>query len=134
MKHENECSEANPQIPVISISQSAIEAAIKLRKQNPEWTNLGIRLYLAGKGCDGFDYGVTFDQFTNDDLVINISSDLDVGVDTATLQFVSGSFIDWVDDHRGRGFLVQNPNHKKFRGKFFKRKVWQDRLLGTPHS
>jgi iron-sulfur cluster assembly accessory protein len=86
-----------------------------------------LRVWLEGKGCDGFYYGVSFDQANGDDIVF-ISSGVQVVVDPQTIEYVDGSEIDWIDDERGRGFLVNNPNHKKFRGKFYKRQQWQERL------
>jgi iron-sulfur cluster insertion protein len=73
---------------------------------------------------------VTFDDRTDEDYASQ-QSDLELIVDKDTHQFVKGSSLEWVDDERGKGFVVENPNHKKYRGKFFKRKSWQQRLLKT---
>jgi len=113
---------------IINLTTKAIEAAKNLREENPLWSGLDLRVYLSGKGCDGFDYGVTFDNRNESD-VVHSFGEVSTLVDPETAKFVNGSIIDWVDDERGRGFLVENPNHKKFRGKFFKRKNWEERLL-----
>jgi iron-sulfur cluster assembly accessory protein len=113
--------------PMVHLTPQAVEAAKRLRSENPDWTGLDLRIYLSGKGCDGFEYGVTFDARQDLDHVQNFD-DMLIVVDPDTVTFVQGSNIDWVDDERGRGFLVDNPNQKKFRGKFFKRKDWRERL------
>ncbi len=113
---------------IINLTTKAIDAATRLRNENPEWSGLDLRIYLSGKGCDGFDYGVTFDSRNATD-VVQCFGDVSTLVDPETAKFVRDSVVDWVDDERGKGFLVENPNHKKFRGKFFKRKNWEDRLL-----
>ena len=101
--------------------------ALSMQTQNPEWENFCLRVYLAGKGCDGFDYGVCFDKKEDDDVVQQCGA-LTLISDTETVKFVDGSSIIWTDDDRGKGFLVENPKHKKFRGKFFKRKNWEQNL------
>ena len=87
-----------------------------------------LRLYLEGKGCDGFYYGVAFDHPAPSDHHFQ-QGKVDLIVDAESLRFVTGSTIDWVDDKRGRGFLVDNPAHRKYRGKFYKKSFWQKQLL-----
>ncbi|MFK7823882.1 MAG: HesB/IscA family protein [Oligoflexales bacterium] len=115
----------------IIFSDDAIINALDLRKNNPDWQEKSLRLYLEGKGCDGFYYGVCFDEAKPEDLRLAQSfggESIDLLVDSDTLKFTDGSQIIWVDDERGKGFLVENPNHRKFRGKFFKRSNWEQRL------
>ena len=57
-----------------------------------------------------------------------MQENINIVVDPDTYTFCKGSVIEWVDDDRGQGFLVENPNHKKFRGKFYKRQSWQKAL------
>ena len=123
----------------VVLDHSALEAAIRLQVEEPDYTGLPLRLYLDGKGCDGFYYGVTFAEQTPDDIVFQ-QDPITIIVDPDTIEFVQGSTITWVDDERGRGFLVNNPNHRKFRGKFYKKRAWQERLaeknaaVATPKS
>ena len=117
----------------IHITPDAVTAAIRFQEETPQFRGLPLRLYFAGKGCDGFEYGVTFDQAEKDDARFDWGA-VQIVVDEKTLPFVEGSIIDWVDDDRGRGFLVNNPGHRKFRGKFYKRSNWQERLLGGHHD
>lgn len=114
----------------VTLEPVAVEQALKLQDSNPEWKNLSLRLYLEGKGCDGFYYGVTFDKPGHEDLHLPQGQNgcIDLIVDSETRDYVNGSQITWVDDERGTGFLVENPSHKKFRGKFFKRKSWRNKL------
>ncbi len=114
----------------IHLSQQALANALELQRVTPDFNNLSLRLYLEGKGCDGFYYGVTFDAPQERDRHFSYGQ-LDVIVDPETLEFVQGSSIDWIDDERGRGFLVTNPRQKAFRGKFFKRSAWIKKLSGS---
>ncbi len=109
-------------------SEEAAAMAHRLRDETADWQNLPLRIYIEGKGCDGFFYGVSFDEKQPEDLVASLDG-LEVIIDEESYQFLKDSKIVWADDERGRGFLVENPNHKKFRGKFFRRKTWKERLL-----
>lgn len=109
----------------ISITPEAYKKAMDLRKNNKEYQGKGLRLYLDGKGCDGFYYGVSFDQKSKEDLYLEVE-DLEILIDEETYYFCAGSTIKWlVHEELGEGFLVDNPDHRKFRGKFYKRKSFQ---------
>ena len=117
--------------PEIILAPDAVVAALRFRDENTSFQGLDLRVYLSGKGCDGFEYGVSFDAREPEDRVFVVNKDLSLICDERTLEFVSGSTIIWVDDERGRGFLVENPGHKKFRGKFYKKSAWITRLTGS---
>ncbi len=116
---------------MIQITERAIHKAIALQAENKEWHSKFPRLYLEGKGCDGFFYGVTFDEASETDMRIPLEKEgvsIEILVDPDTHPFVENVLIDWVEDTRGTGFLIHNPDQRKFRGKFFKRPAWQEKL------
>ena len=110
----------------IFMTPDAVEAAREFRRENFEYSQLDLRIYLSGKGCDGFDYGVSFDSASQGDLKFEIAQDLTLICDEQSIEFLTGSTVTWVDDERGRGFVVDNPNHKKYRGKFYRRASWKN--------
>jgi iron-sulfur cluster insertion protein len=114
----------------VNFTDEAAMAALDLQAKTPEYQGLAVRVYIDGKGCDGFYYGVTFDAPSADDLKFEVKG-LQVIIDSETLKYIRGSEISWVSDERGTGFLVSNPNHKKFKGKFFKREKWQERMASN---
>jgi len=118
-------------MPDIRLTPEALEVAERMAAEEPAYKDLALRVYLEGKGCDGFYYGVTFSAPLEGDISFTQGA-LTLVVDKEALQFLDGSEIAWVDDERGRGFLVENPQHKRFRGKFFKRKSWQEKLTSSP--
>ena len=90
-----------------------------------------LRVYLAGKGCDGFNYGVQFDHKNDDDLCFyQADDDYKIGVicDKNSYEFIKGSTIDYVKENDRSGYVINNPFHKKYRGKFYKNSKWQDKL------
>jgi iron-sulfur cluster assembly accessory protein len=111
----------------VAFSEEALAQASRMAQEDAALATKPLRVYLEGKGCDGFFYGVAFDEVRAGDLRFEQGS-LEIIVDPETLRFVCGSQVDWVDDERGRGFLVTNPQHRKYRGKFYKRRSWQELL------
>lgn len=91
-----------------------------------------LRVYIEGKGCDGFFYGVAFDQAKPEDFVF-VGTSIDIVVDPQSLSFIYGSEVSWMKTDDGEGFLVKNPNHDRFRGKFYKKRAWQE-VLTSPSS
>ena len=110
----------------ISISPEAYQKAVELRQANEQYAGKSLRLYLDGKGCDGFYYGVSFDKKAKDDFSLQVD-DLEIIIDEESYYFCSGSTITWlVHKELGEGFLVENPEHRRFRGKFYKGKSFRE--------
>ena len=67
-----------------------------------------LRISVEGGGCSGFQYDVDRSR-AEDDLVIARDSAV-VLVDPASVPFLAGSEVDFVDDLIGASFRVVNPN------------------------
>ena len=69
-----------------------------------------LRISVEGGGCSGFQYKFDIDHAqTDDDLVIERDNAV-VLVDSASVPFLAGSEVDFVDDLIGASFRVNNPN------------------------
>ena len=69
-----------------------------------------LRIGVVGGGCSGFSY--TFDlanEKAGDDMVIERDG-ASVLIDEASLPFLDGSEIDYVDELIGAAFRINNPN------------------------
>lgn len=80
-----------------------------LASQNADTSVAGLRVGVRGGGCSGFQYQLAFDEQRETDTVFE-SHGLKLLVDTASLPYVTGSTIDYVDSLQGAGFQVNNPN------------------------
>jgi iron-sulfur cluster assembly protein len=80
-----------------------------LSAQQAEAGLAGLRVGVRGGGCSGFQYQLAFDEQRDSDLVFE-SHGLKLLVDRESLQFVSGSTIDYEESLQGAGFKVNNPN------------------------
>jgi iron-sulfur cluster assembly protein len=69
----------------------------------------GLRVGVRGGGCSGFQYALAFDEQRDDDTVFE-DKGIRLLVDRASLPYVQGSVIDFVDGLQGAGFKVDNPN------------------------
>jgi len=71
--------------------------------------SLALRIFVAGGGCSGLQYGMTLDEEQEGDTVIS-QGDIKVLVDEMSLGYITGSEVDYVDSLMGAGFTVNNPN------------------------
>ncbi len=94
---------------MISMTDRAIEKVKEFSSQMPEAQGKDLRIFIQGVGCSGFSYGFTFDEQRDDDTVV-ASGDLRVLVDPHSAPHLSGAAVDFVEDERGAGFTVDNPN------------------------
>ena len=90
----------------------SVVASTKVRELLEQEGNpaLGLRVYVAGGGCSGLQYGMALDDNTlDDDYVVGVEG-IRVLVDSESARFLEGSEIDYVDSLMGAGFTVNNPN------------------------
>lgn len=118
----------------IKLTDRAVACTVELARL-PEYSNYGVlRIYLAGKGCSGFNYGVQFDDQRPEDLLFPQAEGVMLVCDADSYVFLKGALIDYVDDERGKGYWVENPHHRRYRGKFYKKKMWQEALQQRKES
>ncbi|WP_165423785.1 iron-sulfur cluster insertion protein ErpA [Ktedonosporobacter rubrisoli] len=93
---------------VISMTPIAADKVRELLAQEND-PALGLRVFVAGGGCSGLQYGMTLDEEQEGDTVINVG-DFKVFVDEMSLTYITGSEVDYVDSLMAAGFTVNNPN------------------------
>ena len=81
-----------------------------LSQQNPQ--PRGLRVAVVGGGCSGFSYQMNFENETNGIDKIFDFGGLQVFVDQASLMYLKGTKIDYVETLEGSGFKFDNPNVK----------------------
>lgn len=70
-----------------------------------------LRVWVAGGGCSGLQYGMALDDGSPEDGDQVFETELvKVIVDPLSLQYMEGSIVDYIDDPMGGGFKVENPN------------------------
>jgi iron-sulfur cluster assembly accessory protein len=92
----------------VTISERAAQRIGAILKSEGDGAML--RISVEGGGCSGFQYKFDVERGkTDDDLVIERDSAV-VLVDSASVPFLAGSEVDFVDDLIGASFRVVNPN------------------------
>lgn len=81
-----------------------------LTKQDPHPS--GMRVSVVGGGCSGFSYQMNFESESNGIDKIFDFDGLKVFVDQASLMYLKGTRIDFVETLEGAGFKFENPNVK----------------------
>lgn len=72
----------------------------------------GLRIAVVGGGCSGFSYSMAFETAPNMlDKTYNYEG-LKVFVDQASLLYLDGAEVDFVETIEGSGFKFNNPNVK----------------------
>jgi iron-sulfur cluster insertion protein len=86
-------------------------AARKVNSLVTEEGNAGLKLrvYVTGGGCSGFQYGFSFDETVNDDDTVVSNSGADLVVDPLSIQYLTGSRVDYLEGLQGSRFVVENP-------------------------
>jgi iron-sulfur cluster assembly accessory protein len=81
-----------------------------LAQQSP--SPLGLRVSVVGGGCSGFSYQMNFENETNGIDKVYEFEGLKVFVDQASLMYLKGTKIDYIESLEGAGFKFENPNVK----------------------
>jgi iron-sulfur cluster assembly accessory protein len=91
----------------LSITERAAKRIGQILKTEGDGAML--RISVEGGGCSGFQYKFNVERNQADDDTV-ISRDPVVLVDPASVPFLDGSEVDFVDDLIGASFRVTNPN------------------------
>lgn len=94
------------QITLTSPAAAAVQDL--LQKRNLE--GYALRVYVAGGGCSGFQYGMALEGNIRETDHIFEQHGVKLVVDEMSIEYLHGATIDYVDEIMGSGFKIQNPN------------------------
>ena len=91
-------------------------AAAKINELLTEESKVGagLRVFVQGGGCSGFQYGLMIDKaetVTDGDEVFE-SNGVRLFVDPISVRYLAGAEVDYIDNVSGGGFTIKNPNAK----------------------
>ena len=106
-----------PSVPynqiMINVTESAAEKITELLAEENK-VGAGLRVFVQGGGCSGFQYGLMIDEGEGDassDQVFEVSG-VRVLVDPISIRYLKNAEVDFVDNNMGGGFTIKNPNAK----------------------
>ncbi|MBM3725413.1 MAG: iron-sulfur cluster assembly accessory protein [Acidobacteria bacterium] len=96
---------------MLQLSEKAVEKVQEiLDTQEPK--PAGLRISVVGGGCSGFQYSMAFENAPGLlDKTYHFSG-LKVFIDQASMLYLDGAEVDYVDSFEGSGFKFNNPNVK----------------------
>lgn len=95
---------------MVTISPGAEQKIRELIKD--EQDAVGLRVYVRGGGCHGYQYGMAFETKIGEDDSIIEKGDIKVIMDSQSAPLLSGAEVDYVDSLQGSGFAIKNPQAK----------------------
>jgi iron-sulfur cluster insertion protein len=98
---------------LINVTPSAATKISELLTEENK-VEAGLRVFVQGGGCSGFQYGLMIDEGEGDastDAVIE-SNGVKLLVDPISARYLKGAEVDFVDNVTGGGFTIKNPNAK----------------------
>ena len=110
--------------PRVQVESEALEQLRLIVANDFTVEGKSLRIFVSGKGCGGFDYGVGFDGVRDDDFVVSVEGlAVDVVVDPFCAYYLGHCRLDYVFDSAGdeEGFVVTSSGQDKFKGKFWRK-------------
>ena len=95
---------------MITISPTA-EGKIRELMQEEKGT-VGLRVFVKGGGCHGYQYGMAFESAMGEDDTVLEKGDVKVIMDSQSAPLLQGAEVDYVDSVQGSGFSIKNPQAK----------------------
>jgi iron-sulfur cluster insertion protein len=95
---------------MITITAKAEEKIKELMKEEKDV--VGLRIYVRGGGCHGYQYGMSFEDKMGDDDTVIEQGGVKVLLDSQSAPLLQGAEVDYVDSLQGSGFSVKNPQAK----------------------
>lgn len=95
-------------VTITPLAEQKIKELIKEEEDNI----VGLRIYVKGGGCSGYQYGMAFEDKVSDDDTLIEKGDVKVIIDSQSAPMLAGAEVDYVDSLQGSGFSIKNPNAK----------------------
>lgn len=95
---------------MVTMSPKAEEKIRELMQEEKD--TVGLRVYVRGGGCHGYQYGMAFESKLSDDDTVIEKGDVKIIMDSQSAPLLSGTEVDYVDSLQGSGFAIKNPNAK----------------------
>lgn len=103
-------------VQTITLSQAASDAVKSILAER-KLEGYALRVYVAGGGCCGVNFGMALDNNILDTDKTFETNGVKMVVDSTSIDYLNGATIDFVNDpHHGSGFAVNSPNAKKEHG------------------
>ena len=94
---------------MINVSSAAASKITELLAEEQKH-NSGLRVFVQGGGCSGFQYGLMIEENGGEGDQVFESNGVRLYVDPISIRYLKGAEVDFVDTVTGGGFTIKNPN------------------------
>ena len=94
---------------VITVTETAASKIKELLAEENK-AESGLRVFVQGGGCSGFQYGLMIEESGGVGDQTYESNGIKLYVDPVSLSYLKGAEVDFVDTITGGGFTIKNPN------------------------
>jgi iron-sulfur cluster assembly protein len=94
---------------ILTLTQEAVTAIDELL-QDRGLEGYGLRVFISGGGCSGYQYGMALENNALANDTISEIMGIKLFVDDVSLPFIEGATVDFVTNEMGTGFKIDNPN------------------------
>ena len=94
---------------MITVTDGAASKIVALMAEENK-TSGGLRVFVQGGGCSGFQYGFSFDEAQDEEDTVIERDGVMLLVDPMSYQYLVGATVDYQEGLQGSQFVVQNPN------------------------
>ena len=95
---------------MITITMKAEEKIRELMQEEKE--TIGLRVYVKGGGCHGYQYGMSLESSMSEDDTVVDKGEVKVIMDSQSASLLVGTEVDYVESMQGSGFVMKNPQAK----------------------
>jgi iron-sulfur cluster assembly accessory protein len=94
---------------MINVSPNAATKISELLAEEQK-QNSGLRVFVQGGGCSGFQYGLMIEENGGEADQVFESNGVKLFVDPISIRYLKGAEVDFVETVTGGGFTIKNPN------------------------
>ena len=95
---------------MMTMTSAAEDKIRELMQEEPD--TVGLRVFVKGGGCHGYQYGMSFESNMSEDDTVIEKGTVKIIMDPQSTPLLSGVEVDYVDTVQGSGFALKNPNAK----------------------
>jgi iron-sulfur cluster assembly protein len=102
--------DVSTEVTTVTLTATAAGKLEILKQEKQLDSSYALRVFVAGGGCSGLQYGMTFDDQVREGDSEFEQNGLRVLIDQVSMRYLHGASIDYIDSMMGGGFKIDNPN------------------------
>ena len=96
-------------IEITDTAAAELKELLEKEKKNDH----GLRVFAAGIGCSGVQYGLTLEKTAKEDDAVSESNGVKIFFKKDIQEDIEEFKIDFIDNEYGKGFVIDNPHASK---------------------